>query len=271
MATNQMRREAAKRKLTHQQERRVQQSRRRRQIAAVTSVTVVVLVLVAVVLLSIAGGRDDEAAPPAAAAPTPGACQFAPTPGSPAAKPVAVPDITVAPTEGRATVTLRTNRGEIPLTLERPQAPCTVESFVRLAGAQYFDGTPCHRLTTGAGLQVLQCGDPTGKGSGGPGYTVNDEKPTTLKPAAEPGAVTYPRGLLAMANSGRPNSGGSQFFLVYGDSVLPPDYTVFGTIGEPGLAVLDRIAGGGLTNERGPGDGAPAQPVTIDAAAVGTR
>jgi peptidyl-prolyl cis-trans isomerase B (cyclophilin B) len=139
-----------------------------------------------------------------------------------------------------------------------------VESFLSLANAGYFTDTPCHRLTTGEGLKVLQCGDPTGSGTGGPGYTVNDEKPTDLAPAGStPGVVGYPRGLLAMANTGAPNSGGSQFFLVYGDSTLPPDYTVFGTIGEPGLAVLDQIAADGLVDERQPGDGAPRQGVQI--------
>jgi peptidyl-prolyl cis-trans isomerase B (cyclophilin B) len=259
VATNQMRREAAQRKLERQQERRAQQAKRRRKIAVFTSVAVVVIVLVGVVALSTVGGSDEPAAPQAAPTPTaaPGTCAFTAT-GEPAAKPVAVPDIPQAPTEGQVAVSVWTNRGEIPLTLDRAKAPCTVASFVHLAQADFYDQTPCHRLTTGASLSVLQCGDPTGSGSGGPGYQFPDETSPDL---------TYPRGTVAMANAG-PNTNGSQFFLVYADSQLPPNYTVFGTIDEPGLAVLDQIAAGGLTDERQPGDGAPAQPVTITDVAV---
>jgi peptidyl-prolyl cis-trans isomerase B (cyclophilin B) len=257
VATNQMRREAAKRKLERQQERRAQQAKRRRKVAVITSAAVVVLVLVGVVLLSTIGGGasdpTDVAAPPTAPVPTPATCEFTPS-GRPPAKPVAVPEIPEAPTEGQVAVTLQTDRGEIPLTLDRAQAPCTVASFVHLAQADFYDATPCHRLTAGGSLSVLQCGDPTGTGSGGPGYTILDETSPDL---------TYPRGTVAMAKTPDPDSGGSQFFLVYADSALPPEYTVFGTIGEPGLAVLDQIAAGGLTDERQPGDGAPAQPVTI--------
>lgn len=277
MTTNQMRREAAKRKLERQQERRAQQTVRRKKVAVITSVAVAVLVVVALVLLTVFTGEEGPAVPDAAAPsepaaiPTLGQCRFTATPNEPAAKPVDVPDITEAPTTGTVSVALQTNRGAIPLTLDRSKAPCTVESFVRLAGAGYFDATPCHRLTTGASLKVLQCGDPTGTGSGGPGYTMKDEPPTDLAPApSRGGSVVYPRGTVAMAKTAAPDSGGSQFFLVYADSMLPPQYTVFGTVGEPGLGVLDQIAAAGLANaDPSTGDGAPAQPVTIEAASIG--
>ncbi|HVL84774.1 MAG TPA: peptidylprolyl isomerase [Pseudonocardia sp.] len=272
MATNQMRREAAKRKLERQQERRMQQARRRRQVAVITSAVVVVVVLVGVVVLGSLGG-DDPATDPAAAQPTatapgePVSCEY-PAGGEPA-KPVQAPPTEDVATEGTVTVTLRTGAGEIPLTLDRAAAPCTVNSFVSLTEQGYFDGTPCHRLTTGEGLKVLQCGDPSGAGTGGPGYTIPDEPPTDLPPAeGQPGAVTYGRGLVAMAKTAAPNSGGSQFFLVYGDSTLPPEYTVFGRIGEPGLGVLDQVAAAGLAEGGRPGDGAPAAPVTIEAATL---
>ena len=164
---------------------------------------------------------------------------------------------------------MTTSAGPIGLTLNRAQAPCTVNSFVSLAGQGYFDGTTCHRLTTGEGLKVLQCGDPTGTGTGGPGYTIPDEKPTTLAPSsAGQGTVTYPRGTLAMAKTAAPNSGGSQFFLVYADSTLPPDYTVFGTIDTAGLATIDKVAAGGTDNGNGSGDGKPKAPIDIQKVTV---
>lgn len=259
MATNQMRREAAKRKLERQRQRRAEQAARRKKIAVITSVAVAVLVVAGVVALSFAGGGDEPPAEPAAqpAQPTaaaPGQCTW--TPDGTAAKPVQAPETTTAPTTGTVSVTLNTNQGAIPLTLDRAKAPCTVESFVHLATSGYFDSTGCHRLTT-EGIKVLQCGDPSGSGAGGPGYSFPDETTPDLQ---------YPRGTLAMANSG-PDTNGSQFFMVYGESPLPPNYTVFGTIGEPGLAVLDEIAAAGLA-DGAQGDGAPAQPVTIESASV---
>jgi peptidyl-prolyl cis-trans isomerase B (cyclophilin B) len=274
VTTNQVRREAAKRKLENQQKRRAERARRRQRTAIITSASVVVVVVVAVVLLStvgLPGGGDDTAAPPADP-PTPSAapaalgdCTFTPTPDEPAAKPAPVPTVTTASTSGTAAVSLETDRGPIPLTLDRATGPCAVESFLSLVNAGYYNDTPCHRLTTGEGLKVLQCGDPTGQGTGGPGYTINDEPPTNLAPAGD-GSVIYPRGTLAMAKTSAPNSGGSQFFLVYADSTLPPDYTVFGTVGPDGLATLDAIAQGGSDDANGPGDGAPRTPVTIQTA-----
>jgi peptidyl-prolyl cis-trans isomerase B (cyclophilin B) len=279
VATNQMRREAAKRKLERQQERRAQRAKRRQQIAVITSIAVVVVVVAGFVLLNYWGGSEaDTAAPPSdAAAPTstaapaaaPGTCSFTPTPQEPAAKPAPVPTVTDAPTSGTAPVTLQTSAGPVPLTLDRATAPCTVESFLSLVNAGYYNDTPCHRLTTGEGLKVLQCGDPTGTGSGGPGYTIGDEPPTDLAPTAGGQAVIYPRGTVAMAKTSAPNSGGSQFFLVYADSTLPPDYTVFGTIGEPGLATIDGIARAGSDNSNGEGDGKPVTAVTVQTATAG--
>jgi peptidyl-prolyl cis-trans isomerase B (cyclophilin B) len=276
VATNQMRRDAAKRKLANQQQRRAARAKRRQRIAIITSVAVVVVVVVGVVLLSTMG--RDSAPAPAAAPPTPtpapavpaalGHCAFTPTPQDPAAKPVPVPTLTEAGTSGTVPVTIQTDKGPVPLTLDRATGPCAVENFMSLAKAGFYNNTPCHRLTTTEGLKVLQCGDPTGTGSGGPGYTINDEPPTGLAPAAN-GSVVYPRGTVAMAKTSAPNSGGSQFFLVYADSTLPPDYTVFGTIGAPGLATLDNVAKAGSDNSNGTGDGKPVTPVQIQTVTVG--
>jgi eukaryotic-like serine/threonine-protein kinase len=159
-----------------------------------------------------------------------------------------------------------TNRGKIGLKLANNESPCTVRSFISLAQQKFFDGTHCHRLTTSPGLSVLQCGDPTGDGTGGPGYQFADEYPADQFPPGDPALkrpVRYPRGTLAMANVG-PNTNGSQFFLVYRDSQLPPAYTVFGTIDATGLATLDKIAAAGVAG--GGEDGPPGTPVTITSA-----
>jgi peptidyl-prolyl cis-trans isomerase B (cyclophilin B) len=153
--------------------------------------------------------------------------------------------------------------------LARNESPCTVNSFVNLAQQTFFDDTACHRLTTSPGLSVLQCGDPKGDGTGSPGYKFADEYPTDQYKPGDPAAhqpVIYPRGTLAMANSG-PNTNGSQFFLVYKDSQLPPNYTVFGTISGDGLATLDKIGAAGVA--RGGEDGPPATTVTINSVRVG--
>jgi peptidyl-prolyl cis-trans isomerase B (cyclophilin B) len=276
VATNQMRREAAKRKLATQQKRRAERARRRQQIAIITSAAVVVVVVVGVVLLSTIGTGGDEQQPAAqdVGAPASIPTEIVPLPARPtplpatvtcdypadgeAAKPVQPPAGADVSTTGTVPVTLQTSAGTIPLTLDRALAPCTVNSFVSLAQQGYFNDTTCHRLTTGDGLQVLQCGDPTGTGSGGPGYSFADEVFPEL---------TYGRGILAMANAG-PNTNGSQFFMVYGNAQLPPNYTVFGSIGADGLQVLDGVARAGLENPAS-GDGAPRNPVTIQAATLG--
>jgi peptidyl-prolyl cis-trans isomerase B (cyclophilin B) len=115
---------------------------------------------------------------------------------------------------------------------------------------------------------VLQCGDPSGTGEGGPGYQFKDELPTNLPPAPnDPSGLrkVYARGTLAMANAG-PNTNGSQFFIVYGDSALRPDYTIFGRVGSLGLATVDRVAAGGIAptpDDPAPLDGAPAKRTQI--------
>lgn len=175
--------------------------------------------------------------------------------GEAAAKDVDPPGATAA-YDGSVEATILTNVGDIGVTLDAAAAPCTVNSFTSLASQGYFDATPCHRLTT-AGIFVLQCGDPTGTGSGGPGYSFADELS---------GSESYPAGTLAMANAG-PNTNGSQFFLVYDESPLPAAYTVFGEVDADGLAVLQSIAEAGTVD--GGGDGAPATPVDLDFVEIG--
>ncbi|MFJ6570285.1 peptidylprolyl isomerase [Streptomyces sp. NPDC091292] len=165
------------------------------------------------------------------------------------------------------TMKLATTCGDIDIALDAKNAPRTVNSFDFLLNKGYLDHTKCHRLTT-AGIFVLQCGDPEGSGMGGPGYTIPDEN---LKDKRLKGNV-YPAGTVAMANQyngqtkeGR-DTGGSQFFLVYQDSQLPPDYTPFGTISDSGMKVLKKIADAG--ENTGQGDGGPNATVVIDKATV---
>ena len=174
----------------------------------------------------------------------------------------------VATTPAPVDLDIVTNRGKIGLQLANNESPCTVHSFVSLARQKFFDDTQCHRLTTSPGLSVLQCGDPKGDGTGGPGYQFADEYPANQYPPGDPALkkpVIYPRGTLAMANAG-PSTNGSQFFMVYRDSLLPPAYTVFGTVDTTGLAVVDKIAAAGVAG--GGADGAPATTVTITSASL---
>jgi serine/threonine protein kinase/cyclophilin family peptidyl-prolyl cis-trans isomerase len=156
-----------------------------------------------------------------------------------------------------------TSQGSIGLQLDNAKAPCTVNSFVSLAQQGFFNDTSCHRLTSSPTLSVLQCGDPTASGTGGPGYEFANEYPTDQYPPDSPQLqqpVTYPRGTLAMANAG-PGTNGSQFFLVYRDSQLPPNYTAFGTIDATGLSTLDKIAAAGVADASQ--DGKPTVDVQI--------
>ncbi|GAB3944124.1 peptidylprolyl isomerase [Corynebacterium tapiri] len=177
---------------------------------------------------------------------------------------------TVPPSEnvaatGTTTVTLKTNQGEIPMELDRSVSPCTVNAIEHLAKEGYYNNTNCHRITT-EGIYVLQCGDPTGTGSGGPGFSFANEYPTDETPQEQLSSPRlYERGTIAMANSG-PDTNGSQFFLNYQDSPLPPAYTYFGTITEEGLKTLDGIADKGVSG--GASDGQPAEQVIIETAEV---
>jgi peptidyl-prolyl cis-trans isomerase B (cyclophilin B) len=194
---------------------------------------------------------------------TNGPCQYTETPEDPAARPVPLPpDPARTPDRGTQTVILWTNHGPIPLVLDRAKAPCTVQSFLHLTRKKFYNFTTCHRLTAYPTLKVLQCGDPSGTGSGGPGYRYKDELPTDLPPWPDDPTgerKIYARGVLAMANAG-PNTNGSQFFLVYENSRLRPNYTIFGTVTPLGLATLDRVAAGGVAptpEDPAPVDGPP--------------
>jgi peptidyl-prolyl cis-trans isomerase B (cyclophilin B) len=165
------------------------------------------------------------------------------------------------------TLTLRTNCGNITATLLTKEAPQTTTNISTLANRRYYNGTICHRLTT-EGIYVLQCGDPTAQGAGSPGGW----KGYADENLPKSGAKNYPAGTLAMANSG-PKTNGSQFFLVYADTQLGPDYTIFGRI-TSGLDLLKKIADVGAYKVESDGqafyagDGFPIQLVVIESASA---
>lgn len=225
----QRRRQLAREKFLRQQQRRTSARRKARmRNAAIASVLGVILIgSVALYTTGVVLGDDDDK--------TNAGAEVTPS----ASAPSKAPDPCDKPADGKVktqtwkkepamtvdksakyTMKLATTCGDIDLALKADAAPHTVNSFDFLAGKGYFDHTKCHRLTT-EGIYVLQCGDPTAQGNGGPGYNIPDEnlKDKSLKDNV------YPAGTVAMANTGQPDSGGSQFFLVYQDSQLPPSYT----------------------------------------------
>jgi len=181
-----------------------------------------------------------------------------------AAKPVRLPPVNPDEDPLPERMTLKTSAGDVAIVFDTAEAPCTVNSFASLARQGYFNNTTCHRVTT-QGIFVLQCGDPTATGQGGPGYSVpdeliaNDPRLVPCSPAA--GTCTYSNGYIAMANNGSADSGGSQFFLVYRDSPLPPTYTVFAHTDASGLKVLQQIGSNGTAD--GAVDGDPKSPVMV--------
>ena len=244
MPTNKQRRQAAQRHLQKQLERRAELARRRRRNLGIllTALAVAVVVIAALVITGVFSGDDDTsdaAATTSAGAPTSSAaaattnadgtiaCTYSPDDsGNPNLKDVGTPPTPEAtPTQGTSTLLMSTNQGDLTLTLDKAKAPCAAASFAFLASQKFFDGSPCHREVNQPTFGVLQCGDPTGSGSGGPSYKYAQEIPD---------GTTYPRGTIAMANTGQPNSTGSQFFLCFVDTQLSPDYTPV----EPGWPVL---------------------------------
>ncbi|HVT70976.1 MAG TPA: peptidylprolyl isomerase [Trebonia sp.] len=294
-------RRRARERFQRQQQLRLERRRRIRQRSLIAVIVVCVLGLAAGLTVAFAGGSAPSAAKPkataspsASASPSSSAsasasaaavtepathCTYTTKGVAAAARKVSLPPAT--PNDKAAyTAVISTNLGPIDINLLNSKATCTVNSFVHLATAGYFNATQCHRVTDTSGLYVLQCGDPYATastkltcsqaahspGTGGPGYEFASENLPTA--ASSAGTVTYKAGTVAMANSGGSDTNGSQFFLVYKDSTLGPDYTPFGTI-TSGLDILQKVANAGTScTYSGAGDGAPKEKVVINSVTI---
>ena len=281
--TSRREKELARQRAARQAARRQERERRRKQRNAVIAAVVAVLLLAGGVGAAAVATRESDpddvlATGDATSSPSaePDASASAEPSEAPAAEPITVGPCTYTPegepsapaeppteqdivTEGTRTATISTDQGDLTVELFAADAPCTVASFTSLARQSFYDDSPCHRLTTEeSGIFVLQCGDPTGTGRGGAGYVMPEEN---LEGA------TYPRGTLAAAKRPTPGSTGSQFFLVYQDTPLPPEYTPFGRI-TGGLEVLDAVAAAGAEPPNEVGTTAPKQKVSITSVSV---
>ncbi|MFF7379754.1 peptidylprolyl isomerase [Streptomyces massasporeus] len=277
VSQEQRRRQLAREKFLRQQQRRTDARRKARiRNSVIASVLGVIVVLSVTVFLTKPfeddGKKENASAdvtPSATPSKAPDPCEK-PAPGEVKSETWKKEPALTVDKSAKYTMKLDTTCGEIDVALKASAAPHTVNSFNFLLGKGYLDHSKCHRLTD-QGIYVLQCGDPQGTGMGGPGYTIPDEN---LKDKSLKGG-TYPAGTVAMANQynaqtkqGR-NSGGSQFFLVYQDSQLPPDYTPFGTVSEAGMKVLKKIADAGAqAPDPQTGNTAPNATVVINKATI---
>ena len=268
MAGKDRKRELARQRYERQQQRRAIRQARARRVKIISTVVAVVVVAGGGGAIAFAMSGPEKGKTSAAATPTPtpaasvtakpGECAYQPLPAEAAsgAKDVGKPP--AKPVKGKYTMKIDTTLGTISAKLDGTKASCTVNSFTYLASKKFFDNTKCHRLVT-EGIKVLQCGDPTGTGTGGPAYGFGNEN---VPKAGKSGQATYRRGVIAMAHSSAPNSNGSQFFIVYGDSPLPADYTVFGEITK-GMDIVDSVAKAGAEPADQTGNTAPKKKIEI--------
>jgi peptidyl-prolyl cis-trans isomerase B (cyclophilin B) len=258
---------------------RAEAARRRRRVQTIVAATAAGIVLVgAIVVITVVMSDDDKksANPSASAGPSasatdagcvyrplidPSASASGPPPSMPAGvKEVGKPDAAAVVRTGKQVMTITTGQGVIKVEMDLTKVPCTAASFAYLAGKKFFDNTKCHRLVPSIG--ALQCGDPTGDGTGGPTYRFKDENlPVNRRPA-------YPEGVVAMANAGA-DTNGSQFFFVYKDTDLQPQYTILGRVTE-GLDVVKKIGEAGHDGafEPNPGGGHPKTELKFDTVTV---
>jgi peptidyl-prolyl cis-trans isomerase B (cyclophilin B) len=280
-------RRRARERYEQQRAARLEKHRRNRKRAGIGVAVLCVLGLIAGVSVALLGGGTSVASPKSTAKATASAsaspsattsaaavtepaqhCSYTSASGGEVVKaslPTASPDDKAA-----YTASINTNLGPIKIDLLNSKATCTVNSFVHLAAADFWNNTQCHRMSNSGSLYMLQCGDPTAKasdklscssttlGTGGPGYEFASENLT---------GATYPAGTVAMANTGTADSNGSQFFLVFKATSLPASYTPFGTI-TSGLNILQNVAKAGTSCTYSAGGGVPKEKVIIDSVSI---
>ncbi len=244
-------RKLARERMLRQQQRRAQQAHKARRITIVAVICCVVVGLGVGGFFAFGGLGGSKAAAVSSTSLVTCTYKASGTPARNVGLPPAKSDDKVV-----YQATIHTNRGDVVINLLNSKATCTVNSFVYLAAKRYFNSTHCHRLTTTDPF-VLQCGDPTGTGRGGPGYTFNNENLAGAK---------YTQGTVAMANGGA-NTNGSQFFIVYKNSTLAPSYTPFGEVVK-GLGIIQNVARAGSDNANGSGDGHPKEKVVIESVTI---
>jgi peptidyl-prolyl cis-trans isomerase B (cyclophilin B) len=276
-------RRLARERFERQQQRRVEHQHKIRQRTAIagSAVAVVAIAVGAYFLFGVGSSKPSASAtskPAASASPSPSPTKVILPPATPLAavpkgapktapathctykpKPPAARNVGTPPAKpdssAKSQATIVTNRGTVVVDLLNSRAPCTVNSFVYLAKKGYFNNTPCPRLVN-TGIYVLQCGDPTGTGQGGPGYGFGIEN--------APKDGKYAKGVLAMARTQDPNSNGGQFFITYKETQLPTDgggYTIFGKVTK-GLDIVEKIAANKALPPS-PQDGTPVSPISI--------
>lgn len=270
-STRERQRAAARARLEREMAERAVTARKRRQWQVSIGAGAAVLVLAVGVGLLVYLTRDDDSTGTAGEASTgPVSCVWNEVPKeerTPTTKDVGVPPTTTPPNTGNKTMAVDTNFGKININLNLSKSPCAAESFSFLSSKKFFDGTKCHRMFPG----MLQCGDPSAKGkgyresdgTGGPAYRyANEYLPANERPA-------YPAGVVALANSG-PDSNGSQFFFIYQDVELQPDYTIIGKVDDAGLEVIKKATekGHDAAFDPQPGGGHPKNDILINTLTV---
>jgi len=243
---------------------------RPRAAAVVGALVATIVVIGGFVWLAVSGNSHGTSVSGTAAAAKGATCTWKPADANNTAlKKTGTPSTKNLPDSGTRDMTIATSQGTITIKLDVTDAPCSAASFAYLASQKFFDNSSCHRLVT-SGIYVLQCGDPSGTGSGGPSYTYGHENLPS-------GPAGYTTGVVAMANASDPDGNGSQFFIIYkdtptdpstGQSVLASNFTVIGTV-SAGMDVVQKVAAAGADNTYGAGDGKPKLPLKITSVTVG--
>jgi peptidyl-prolyl cis-trans isomerase B (cyclophilin B) len=271
-STRERQRAAARARLEREMAERAARARKRRQMQAAIGAGVALLLVIAGTVWLVSSLGDDEdktAAPTPSTSAGPQLCVWQEAPKQKTGvKNVGTPPSGKEPRSGKQVMTIKTNYGDVEVTMDLAKSPCTAASFSYLASKNFYDGTKCHRMFPG----MLQCGDPFAKGNGyrktdgqgGPSYTFADENlPIGQRPA-------YPKGVVAMANSGE-NTNGSQFFIIYEDQELNgPNYVVVGKVTK-GMDVVEKATKPGHDGafDPQPGGGHPKKDILLNDVTVG--